>query len=298
MDTLYNGTPEPLPPHVVARRAASPAARRHRASVRRVRPLVLLSNDDGHASGGLRALRDALLAWADVIVVAPENEQSASSHSLSLHRPLRSRRVEDGIYAIDGTPADCVYAALHAETRFLPRWPDIVCSGINRGLNLGQDAFYSGTIAAAREGALRGIPGLAASAHPKGDRPAIAELASRTARALHEETKGSVVPRPVPSISRSTPLLNLNVPRDWNGEVRRTRLGSRLYEELIDLRVDPRGREYMWLGGPGVRHERDDGTDTDAYDDGAASLTPLILDLTRSDDAGLAAKIAGMTSGS
>src|SRR5262245_57327702 len=142
------------------------------------RPLALVSNDDGYASRGLRALVDALKGWADVVVVAPETEQSASSHALSLHRPLRARRVDDNVFAIDGTPADCVYAALHADDRFLPRWPDIVCSGINRGLNLGQDAFYSGTIAAAREGAIRGVPAIAASA-AKGDLPRFAEFTSK-----------------------------------------------------------------------------------------------------------------------
>ena len=248
------------------------------------RPLVLLSNDDGHASPGIRAMFAALGEWADVVMVAPENEQSASSHSLSLHRPLRARVVEPNIVAIDGTPADCVYAALHAGTRFLPRWPDIVCSGINRGLNLGQDAFYSGTVAAAREGALRGIPAVASSAHPKGDLAAFAALTSKLARALFEETKDTATPRPGPSVSRTTPLLNLNFPEKWTGELRRTRLGSRLYEEVIDVRRDPRGREYMWLGGPGVRHDPEPGTDTDAYDEGAASLTPLILDLTRAND--------------
>jgi 5'-nucleotidase len=252
------------------------------------KPLVLLSNDDGFASRGLRALFDALSTWAHVVVVAPETEQSASSHALSLHRPLRAREVEEKtIFAIDGTPADCVYSALHATTRFLPRWPDIVCSGINRGMNLGQDAFYSGTIAAAREGALRGIPAIASSAHHKADLPAIAELTSRLARGLFDATKDKVTPHPGPSVSRNTPLLNLNAPQNWTGEVRRTRLGARLYEEVIDIRKDPRGREYMWLGGPGVRHERDPGTDTDAYDDGAASITPLLLDLTRNDDGGV-----------
>jgi len=255
-----------------------------------MRPLVLLSNDDGHASPGIRILRDVLATWADVVVVAPETEQSATSHSLSLHRPLRTRLVEDGIFAIDGTPADCVYIALHAEERFLPRWPDLVCSGINRGMNLGQDAFYSGTIAAAREGALRGIPALASSTHVKADLPRVAELASRVARALFDATAGSLGPvvRTAPSLVRKTPLLNLNVPLEWTGEVRRTRLGARLYEEVIDFRRDPRGREYLWLGGPGVRHERDDGSDTDAYDDGAASITPLVLDLTAADDGGMA----------
>lgn len=250
------------------------------------RPLVLVSNDDGVASPGLLALREALLAWADVVVVAPETEQSATSHALSLHRPLRARRVEEGVFAVDGTPADCVYVALHAERRFLPRWPDLVCSGINRGLNLGQDAFYSGTVAAAREGALRGIPAIAASAPVNGDIPRVARLVRALGQALHAST--SPIDPAVrtaagglpPSLARRTPLLNLNVPRAWTGEIRMTRLGSRLYEEIIDVRVDPRGREYMWLGGPGVRHERDAGSDTDAYDDGAASVTPLVLDLT------------------
>lgn len=258
---------------------------------------MLLSNDDGYASPGLRALFDALQTWADVITVAPETEQSATSHSLSLHRPLRARQVDENTFAIDGTPADCVYVALHADKRFLPRWPDIVCSGINRGLNLGQDAFYSGTVAAAREGALRGIPALASSAHHRTDLPRTAELTSRLARELFEETKATSLPRPGPSVSRNTPLLNLNVPESWNGRLLRTRLGSRLYEETIEIRRDPRGREYMWLGGPGVRHDPNPGTDTDAYDDNAASITPLILDLTRTEDGGISEhlieKVAG-----
>lgn len=260
-----------------------------------MRPLVLLSNDDGFASKRLRVLRDALLAWADVVVVAPATEQSATSHSLSLHRPLRAREMEPGIVAVDGTPADCVYVALHAGTRFLPRWPDIVCSGINRGLNLGQDAFYSGTVAAAREGALRGIPAIASSAHVKADRIRVAELTSQLARALLDET-ANAPKRPGMLLAKKTPLLNLNVPADWNGQVRRTRLGARLYEEVIDIRTDPRGREYMWLGGPSVRHEHDEGSDTDAYDEGFASITPLVLDLTTPDDGGVTDRLITATS--
>jgi 5'-nucleotidase len=233
-----------------------------------MRPLVLLSNDDGYSSDGIRAMRDALVATADVVVLAPESEQSASSHSLSLHRPLRLRAVQPGIFALDGTPADCVYVALHAGDRVLPRRPDLVVSGINHGMNLGQDAFYSGTVAAAREGALRGIPAVGTSAHPDADRGAVAALSARVAFEL-------LAAHPANGM-----LLNVNVPRVWNGEVRATRLGARIYDELVDFRTDPRGRQYLWLGGPGVRHERDAGTDTDAYDDGAASVTPLLLDLT------------------
>ena len=262
-----------------------------------MRPLVLVSNDDGYASPGIRALRDALLSWADVVVVAPETEQSATSHSLSLHRPLRTRAIEPGMFAVDGTPADSVYVALHAETRFLPRWPDLVCSGINRGLNLGPDAFYSGTVAAAREGALRGIPAIAVSAHVKADLARVGELTARLARALHDVTAGALGAgvRPGPSVVRNTPLLNLNVPREWNGQVKKARLGARLYEEIIDFRTDPRGREYLWLGGPGVRHERDAGSDTDAYDDGFAALTPLVLDLTSPDGPAIADRVIAAT---
>ena len=236
-----------------------------------MRPLVLLSNDDGYASPGIRAMRDALLTVADVVILAPETEQSASSHALSLHRPLRLRRVEEGVFALDGTPADSVYVALHAGTRVLARRPDLVVSGINHGMNLGQDAFYSGTVAAAREGALRGIPALATSAHPSLALPPVADLSARIALELLARSRRDAL---------RGPLVNLNVPEKWTGELRATRLGARIYEEVVDFRVDPRGREYLWLGGPGVRHERDAGTDTDAYDDGAASVTPLLLDLT------------------
>jgi 5'-nucleotidase len=247
-------------------------------------PLVLLSNDDGIASGGLHVMRDALRLRFEVVVIAPETEQSAASHALSLHRPLRLRKAEEGVFALDGTPADCVYVALHGGTRVVSRRPDIVVSGINRGLNLGQDVFYSGTVAAAREGALRGIPALAVSAHPHADLPVVAELAARVAGDLFERHGRGELPA-------HGALLNLNVPKRWSGEIRATKIGSRIYEEAVDFRTDPRGREYLWLGGPGVRHERSAGTDTDAYDDGAASITPLVLDLTHDEDEGLAAKV-------
>jgi len=242
-----------------------------------MRPLVLLSNDDGHSSAGLQAMRDALAQVADVVALAPESEQSASSHALSLHRSLRLRAVEPGLFALDGTPTDCVYVALHAGTRVLPRRPDLIVSGINHGMNLGQDAFYSGTVAAAREGALRGIPAVATSAHGAADLKETAKLCVDIGLRLLEalaapDGAGVAVGKGV--------LLNVNVPKRWTGEVRATRLGARIYEEVVDFRRDPRGREYLWLGGPGVRHERDPGTDTDAYDDGAVSITPLVLDLT------------------
>jgi len=246
-----------------------------------MRPLVLLSNDDGHGSAGIRAMRTALAEVADVVVLAPETEQSASSHALSLHRPLRLRAVEPDLFALDGTPADCVYVALHAGTRVLPRRPDLIVSGINHGMNLGQDAFYSGTVAAAREGALRGIPAIATSAHGAADLRECAKLCVRIGLGLLEALAAPTGGGAGAGVAAGKGvLLNVNIPKRWTGEVRATRIGARIYEEVVDFRHDPRGREYLWLGGPGVRHERNPGTDTDAYDDGAVSITPLLLDLT------------------
>ena len=226
-------------------------------------------------------MRRALTPHADVVVCAPESEQSASSHALSLHRAMRLREVAPQTFALDGTPADCVYVALHANGRVVARRPDLVVSGINHGMNLGQDVFYSGTVAAAREGALRGIPGIATSAHHDVDMDAAASVCARIALDVIAGKS-----------SARAPLLNVNFPKGWAGAVRGTRLGARIYDEIVDFRKDPRGREYLWLGGPGVRHEADPGTDTDAYDEGVASITLLVLDLTATADASLAGEIA------
>jgi 5'-nucleotidase len=256
----------------------------------RERPLVLLSNDDGITAPGLGALREALAKHADVIVCAPEANQSATSHSLSLHRILRLRHAGASLFALDGTPADCVYVALHSGTRVLPRRPDLVVSGMNHGLNLGIDVFYSGTVAAAREAALRGIPSVAVSADSGADRAAAARLGASLAMAalaaFQDLPAGS--PRP------PTPLLNVNIPPGDAWSVRATCLGARLYAEDVDYRRDPRGREYLWIGGAGaVRHDHVPGSDTEAYDAGIASVTPLSLDLWAGGGASLAARVAG-----
>jgi len=250
------------------------------------RPLVLLSNDDGVTAPGLLALRDALAERADVVICAPEINQSATSHSLSLHRILRVREVEAGVFALDGTPADCVYVALHSGTRILPRRPDLTVSGLNHGLNLGVDVFYSGTVAAAREAALRGIPSVAVSADVGADRAAAARLGARIAlRALAAFTRAGG--------PRAALLLNVNIPPGARWPVRATRLGARLYAEDVDYRKDPRGREYLWIGGAGeVRHARVPGSDTEAHDEGAASVTPLSLDLWAGEGAAFAAELA------
>ena len=233
------------------------------------RPLILLANDDGFRASGLNALRTALLPHADVIVCAPDTEQSASSHSLSLHRPLRLTAHGHGIFSIDGTPADCVYTAFFAGTRILPRRPDLVLSGLNHGANLGDDVFYSGTVAAAREGALRGVPALALSsgATDEAGRAAAAQEAANIALALFR-------------VQPTGPLLlNVNIPPGQAWQHRATRLGGRFYTDEVEFRTDPRGREYLWLGGPGVEHRPLSGSDTEAYDAGEIGLTPLVLDL-------------------
>lgn len=239
------------------------------------RPLILLTNDDGHLALGIRALRDELATFADVVVCAPETEQSATSHTLSLHRPLRLRLAEPGIFAVDGTPADCVYVALHGEGRVLPRTPDMVVSGLNHGPNLGADVFYSGTVGGAREGAFRGILAVAASASTEAHRGAAARFSAEVIAALWAY-RARGVPR----------LVNLNIPAgDGPWRLRSTVLGARLYEEKVTFQSDPRGREYLWIGGASPEHALVSGSDTEAFDAGDASLTPLLLDLTAGTDA-------------
>jgi 5'-nucleotidase len=232
------------------------------------RPLVLVSNDDGYRAQGLRLLAQALASFADVIVCAPEVEQSAASHALSLHRPLRLFRHEEGVYSVDGTPADCVYVALYAAARVLPRRPDLVVSGVNHGVNLGDDVFYSGTVAAAREAALKGIPALAVSAAPSADLGAAAAFGARLALEIH-------------AMGGEPQLYNVNIPAGRSWPVRATHLGRRIYRDEVEFRSDPRGREYLWIGGPGADHGDAPGSDTEAFDRGTVGITPLVLDLSR-----------------
>lgn len=247
-------------------------------------PLILLSNDDGVEAGGLDTLREALLPLGRVVTVAPATEQSAGSHSLTLSRPLRHRELRKDVHSVDGTPADCIYVALYRE-RFLPRWPDIVVSGINRGYNLGTDVYYSGTVAAAREAALRGIPALAFSLASKGDRQA--------ASAFARELTTRFLAAPGREEGDRGALLNVNFPPGSTYEgARVTRLGRRTYFDEVDVREDPRGREYYWIGGPRAHHEPMEGADTEAVDAGFVSVTPLLLDATDPDDFGLAAWVA------
>lgn len=268
-----------------------------------MRPLVLLSNDDGFAAPNLLALRAALAQHADVVVCAPEANQSATSHSLSLHRILRLRRASDGVFGVDGTPADCVYVALHSGTRVLPRRPDLVVSGMNHGPNLGADVFYSGTVAAAREGAIRNVPAIAISADAGAEADAAAALGASLAMSMlaawrRARATSGIEETPVLTGAARVPLLNVNIPRGAAWEVRATRLGARLYDEDVIYRKDPRGKEYLWIGGAGVRHEHlVPGSDTEAWDAGHVSVTPLTLDLFSPEHAPLAAEVAAQVAG-
>ena len=246
------------------------------------RPLILVSNDDGVAAAGLIALREALTSFADVYTVAPQLEQSAKSHSITLHHPLRFHEVEPRVWAVDGTPADCVYVAFFLAD-LLPRRPDLVVSGINHGPNLGNDVHYSGTVAAAREGTLRGVPSIAFS-NSSSDMEGAAQYAKRFCKQLLGATapEGQAV------------LLNVNFPPVPPKGIRATRLGLRLYADEVEVRDDPRGRHYLWIGGPGhVKSHPVEGADTEALDEGLISITPLSIEATQPDHMGVAAYVAG-----
>lgn len=247
------------------------------------RPLILLCNDDGFRAPGLLEARRALSEIADVVVCAPHSEQSASSHAISLTTPLRLREHEPALFSVDGTPADCVYVALCSHGRVLPRRPDLVVSGINHGLNLAGDVFYSGTVAAAREAALRGLRGIALSAGPAADLEGAAECSVGIVKAFLAE--------PLPSPDAGV-LLNVNFPAGKRWPVRATRLGLRRYEDVAEFRRDPRGGEYLWLGGSRAVHGEAAGSDTEAYDAGVVGVTPLSLEMWASSQQHLAERIA------
>ncbi|HEX7479690.1 MAG TPA: 5'/3'-nucleotidase SurE [Polyangiales bacterium] len=246
------------------------------------RPVILITNDDGVQAKGIRALRQAVQPLARVIVVAPTREQSASSHSITIDRPLRHIEHEPDVHSIDGTPADCVYLALF-EPRFLPRRPDLVLSGINHGLNLGTSVFYSGTVAGAREAAMRGIAAMAFSASADADYERVAAEAAGLAARLLAANKPS---------GRAV-LLNVNFPKQVSRGVRVTRVGAQIYEEHVIPRRDPAGREYFWIGGRLVDTGDQAGTDTQAVADGYTALTPLELEATNQAHMTVAAGVAG-----
>ncbi len=234
------------------------------------RPLILVTNDDGVMAPGIRALREALGEVGEVVVAAPDRERSAASHSISLDRPLRVDEIEPGTFSIDGTPVDCVYlAVLH----LVKRRPSLVVSGINNGFNLGSDVFYSGTVAGAVEGALRGVPALAVSLERR--KPQDFSHAAAFARAMAAE-----IIRRGPTALPDASLLSVNLPGGPIRGYQVTFLGRRVYRDQVEVRRDLRDRSYYWIGGPEENATDLPGSDCSAVRAGLASVTPLGLDLT------------------
>lgn len=229
---------------------------------------ILVTNDDGYFSPGIEALAAAMRPLGEVTIVAPETEASAVGHALTLRRPLRLERIRDHVYAVDGTPTDCVNLGVH---EVLKGAPDLVVSGINKGLNVGDDVTYSGTVAGALEGALLGYQAIAVSlAWTTGvwNFTAAAEITARFAARLLSD--------PLPGRA----FLNLNVP---NGEIRgvkATQQATRNHITKINKRQDPRGRSYFWIEEASDDWQPHDRSDRQAVEDGYISVTPLQPDLT------------------
>ncbi len=238
---------------------------------------ILLTNDDGYYSDGIRALCAALRRKYDVYIVSPDREQSASSHSLTLNRPLRVHKVDKNWYTTDGTPTDCVMLAIHL--LFKRSKPDMIISGINHGANMGDDVTYSGTVAAAIEGSILRIPSMAVSM-------ANYELGTPMTRAAR------FVSRLVASITEMklepSTFLNVNLPLDNGrpyGKYEFTALGFRHYRDIVIHKTDPRGKDYYWIGGR-PRWKTTRGSDFEAVQRGVVSITPLRLCFTDTDTLG------------
>ena len=232
---------------------------------------ILISNDDGINSAGLNALSETLRMLGEIIIVAPDRDQSAVSHSLSLYRPLRIEEIAESIYSVDGTPTDCINLAINGILK--NRKPDLIISGINKGENLGDDITYSGTVSAAMEGTLLGIPSIAISLTTKSN--FYFETASHYALMIVKY----VLRRGLPEGT----LLNVNIPnlpKDQVKGVKVTRQGKRVYGEPIIENTDPRGRKYYWIGGNELGSRDIENSDIAAVREGYVSVTPIKLDLT------------------
>lgn len=233
-------------------------------------PLILVTNDDGiHATGLItlaQAIRDADIG--EVVVIAPDRDNSAVSHSITLHHPLRASEHRPGWWAITGTPTDCVYLGA---IELLPRWPSLVVSGINSGPNLSLDVHYSGTVSAAIEGTILGIPSIALSlAHPaRGEYEPCARFGAALAKTVLD--RGGLA---------AGLTLNVNFPEGDPRSYQLTFLGRRPYAHSVHKREDPRGRTYYWIGGNPADAEDLPGSDCNAVGHGIISVTPLMVDMS------------------
>jgi 5'-nucleotidase len=236
---------------------------------------LLCTNDDGILATGLQCLIEAAEPLGEITVVAPDREQSASSHSLTLHHPLRPIMRGERRFQLDGTPTDCVMLAVEA---LMPERPDFILSGINHGQNMGEDVLYSGTVAAAMEGLSLGIPSLAFS-FAGGDLRADVSLLKEQIGVLRKLLNHVLSLRPFPDNT----LLNINLPPMRGGEikgVRLTRLGRRVYSDSLKPMQDPWGRQIYWIGGGSIEWSGHEDSDFRAIQEGYISVTPLHLDLT------------------
>lgn len=231
---------------------------------------ILLSNDDGYFAPGIACLAEALAQVADITVVAPERDRSGASNSLTLDRPLSLRRAANGFYYVNGTPTDCVHLAV---TGMLDELPDMVVSGINYGANMGDDTIYSGTVAAATEGFLLGVPSIAISLCSKAG--AHFETAAQVARELVERLLRQTIREPL--------LLNVNVPDVPYEQLQGTlvtHLGKRHKAEPVVRTLTPRNETVYWVGAAGQAQDAGEGTDFHAVKNNRVSITPLQIDLT------------------
>ena len=231
-------------------------------------PNILITNDDGIHAPGLRALVEALRDLGTVTVVAPSGERSAAAQSLTLRSPIYCDQIAEREYAVEGTPADAMILALH---KLLPEKPDLVVSGINRGGNVGENVYYSGTVGAAMEAAINRVPAVAVS---------VAYRRKEFDFAAAAQFMRGLVPLILREGLPPGVLLNVNVPQDWTGEVRFTRQSSKITRNLLQPGVDPRGRQYYWLSEQQFTGGIEPDTDHAAIRDAAVSITPLAFDLT------------------
>lgn len=229
---------------------------------------ILITNDDGIHAAGLRALVNALQDMATVTVVAPHTERSAAAQSLTLRQPIYYDQIAEREFSVEGTPADAMILAFNT---LVKERPDLVISGINRGANMGENVYYSGTVGAAMEAAINRAPAIAMSLACRGKDVNFGPTA-QFARVLAPFVVTEGLPPGV--------LLNVNVPQDWNGSVRFTRQSSKITRNLLQPGADPRGRRYFWLHEQQLTDGIDPDTDHAAVRDGAISITPLVLDHT------------------
>jgi 5'-nucleotidase len=235
-----------------------------------LRPLILLTNDDGYFSAGIRALARHLRPSAEIIVVAPDREKSAASLALTLRQPLRVEKISRRTFAVDGTPADCVYLAA---AKLLPRAPDLLLSGINHGPNLGrQDISYSGTVSAAIQGTFLGIPSVAVSLLPDAAKRFTFDTAGRFMARLAAALLRSGLP---PGVT-----LNVNIPPGPPGRIELTELGEKRYEAEVVEKKDPRDRAYYWIGLARISPSGGRRSDVRAVERGSISITPIHMDRT------------------